>query len=337
MYDQELPCLPMASRREIVEHFWGIGADANVRKKLFDDDSYFEYFEQQCRIARQHDHPENRVCTQSNIFDIVWQFKSGVDRETIKTNLSSKVDGIGENSSFAVNYAIDLTVRLWLMVHIGDVQRGITGQTALLWRGGSLKDCVAGHFQHQRILTDLVRFERVFNACNIDRVANVTIRWTPNLVDHLKFIEDGKKPILNIFHHAAFLNYHRESDFFPSGFIDETIRTLALLLPAHDSDSRKWFRKQQAKLPLDPGAVRCGQLKLEERQINHFNFWHDRLVILKQYFDDSKPRTIKQWYYDDRHRVSWFWVAILLVVCTLLFGFIQCVEGGWQIWKAYHP
>jgi hypothetical protein len=96
------------------------------------------------------------------------------------------------------------------MVHTGDMQREVTGQTALLWREGSLKDCVAARFRHQRILTDLVKFEKVFNARNIERIADVTIRWTPNLVDHLKFVEDGKKPVLNIFHHAAFLNYHRE-------------------------------------------------------------------------------------------------------------------------------
>jgi hypothetical protein len=30
-------------------------------------------------------------------------------------------------------------------------------------------------------------------------------------------------------------------------------------------------------------------------------------------------------------------VAIVLVVCTVLFGIIQCIEGGWQIFKAYHP
>ncbi|KAH7310192.1 hypothetical protein BKA65DRAFT_414092 [Rhexocercosporidium sp. MPI-PUGE-AT-0058] len=236
-----------------------------------------------------------------------------------------------------ISNAIDMTVSLWLMVHVGIVQRGVTGQTALLWREGCLKDCVAAHFQYQRVLTDRVKFERVFNARNIDRIAGVSIRWTPNLVDHLKFIEDGKKPVLHVFHHAAFLNYHQDGEFFPPGFIDETLRTLKLLLPTHDRDSRKWFRKQHTKLRLDVNAMNCGQLKLEDRQIDHFDFWHDRLIVLKQFFDDSSPRTIKQWWFDDRKRVQWFWVAILLVVLTLFFGFIQCIEGGWQIWKSYHP
>jgi len=96
------------------------------------------------------------------------------------------------------------------MVHMGKVRRGVTGQTALTWREGGLKEVLRNHFQHQVILTDSVKFERVFNARNIDRIADVTIQWTPNLVDHLRFIEDGKKPVLNIFHCATFLKYHEE-------------------------------------------------------------------------------------------------------------------------------
>jgi hypothetical protein len=88
---------------------------------------------------------------------------------------------------------------------------------------------------------------------------------------------------------------------------------------------------------LDPRAISCGQLKLEDRQIEHFKFWHDRLVILKQYFDDSEPRSIRQWWFDDRKRVQWFWVAFALVIFSVIFGVVQCVEGAWQIWKAYYP
>ena len=124
---------------------------------------------------------------------------------------------------------------------------------------------------------------------------------------------------------------------YPPLFIIETLSTLALLLPTHDKSTRKWFRKQLAKYQLDANLIEIGQLNLHERQIVHFKYWHDRLIVLKQYFDESKPRTFKQWWYDDRKRVQWFWVAIVLVVSTLLFGVVQSIEGGWQVWKAYHP
>jgi len=60
-------------------------------------------------------------------------------------------------------------------------------------------------------------------------------------------------------------------------------------------------------------------------------------VVLKQYFDEAKPRTIKQWWWDDRKRVQWFWAAVLLVGCSVVFGVVQCVEGAWQVWLGYHP
>lgn len=168
-------------------------------------EAYLEYLKTQFRLAHPHDHPESRICTQQNICGIVRRLKAGEDRETIKVDLSLKTSITDDGPLYN---AIDLTVSLWLMVHVENVQHGVTGQTAFSWREGCLKDCVATHFQQQRVLTDLVKFEKVFNARNIERIAGVIIRWTPNLIDHLKFIEDGKRPVLNIFHHSAFLNYH---------------------------------------------------------------------------------------------------------------------------------
>jgi hypothetical protein len=126
------------------------------------------------------------------------------------SNISLKVEGTKRNDEQLLCNAVDLAVRLWLMVHIGNVQRRVTRQTLLLWREGSLKVCVSEHFQHQRVLTGVVEFEKAFNARNVERIADVIIRWTPNLVDNLRLIEDGKKPVLNIFHHASFLDYHRD-------------------------------------------------------------------------------------------------------------------------------
>ena len=128
------------------------------------------------------------------------------------------------------------------------------------------------------------------------------------------------------------------STLLPAALIDETMRTLALLLPEHDSDVEIWFQQQTAKLqkrrklPLDPLARECGQLKVEERQIDNFEYWHDRLVILKQVFDEAEPNTIRQWWNDRRKRVQWytFWIAALVLGLTILFGLIQSVEGALQ-------
>lgn len=78
---------------------------------------------------------------------------------------------------------------------------------------------------------------------------------------------------------------------------------------------------------------------MEERQIERFRYWRDRLVILKQACDDATPRTISQWWHDRRNGVQWytFWVAILVLILTTLLGLVQCVESALQVYKAFVP
>jgi len=135
----------------------------------------------------------------------------------------------------------------------------------------------------------------------------------------------------------------RNSDILPPDLINETLSTLSLLLPELDKDVERWFERQQAnaqkrgKLPLDPLARGCGQLKLQSRRIENFKYWHDRLVILKQVFDEAEPSSIKQWWCDRRRRVQWytFWVAALVLALTVVFGIIQSVEGAFQVYLTY--
>lgn len=82
----------------------------------------------------------------------------------------------------------------------------------------------------------------------------------------------------------------------------------------------------------------CGHLKTDDRQIEKFLHWHDRLVVLKQLFDEATPRTLSQWWYDRRNGVQWytFWVAILVLASTLIFGLIQCITGIMQVYAAFN-
>jgi hypothetical protein len=46
---------------------------------------------------------------------------------------------------------------------------------------------------------------------------------------------------------------------------------------------------------------------------------------------------MSQWWYDRRNGVQWwtFWIALLVLGLTILFGLSQCIEGGWQVRLAY--
>jgi hypothetical protein len=120
--------------------------------------------------------------------------------------------------------------------------------------------------------------------------------------------------------------------------IEETLRTFALLIPSNDKAVQKWFSKQQKNQHLDEFAGKCGHLPTRGRDIKKFKIWRDQIIVLKQAFDDAEPRTVRQWWYDDRKKVQWytFWVAALVLLLTVVFGVIQSVTAMLQTWKSFH-
>lgn len=124
----------------------------------------------------------------------------------------------------------------------------------------------------------------------------------------------------------------------PEGLIAETLQTMSLLFPLHDKATQRWLRKHTSTGRVDRALSTCGPLRLDDRQIEKFKYWHDRLIILKQAFDQSRPSTISQWWHDRRNGVQWytFWVAILVLFLTILFGLVQSIEGALQVYKAFH-
>ena len=126
--------------------------------------------------------------------------------------------------------------------------------------------------------------------------------------------------------------------------MEETLRTLSLLLPSGDKKTLRWFRREQKRCVVDElidgTVIKCHPLTTKNRQIGNFVFWHDRLVMLKQAFDEADPKTVRQWWSDRRKPVQWlnFWFAVALVVgLTIFFGLVQRIEGAIQVYKAYHP
>jgi hypothetical protein len=114
--------------------------------------------------------------------------------------------------------------------------------------------------------------------------------------------------------------------------VEETLRTLALIFPQADRGTQKWHNKQDEPEDLDRKVLKCGSA---HRQIDEYNYWHDRIVILKEAFDESRPLSIRQWWNDRRDVAQWYtiWVVISL---TVFFGLVQSIEGALQVYKAYH-
>jgi hypothetical protein len=101
--------------------------------------------------------------------------------------------------------------------------------------------------------------------------------------------------------------------------VEETTRTLALLLPETADKTKEFFemqrkgeKKKKDNRVLDLLATKCGTLKTPDRRIQKFEFWQERLEILKQVFNDEEPANIIYWLRDRRKKVQWctFWVAL---------------------------
>jgi hypothetical protein len=124
----------------------------------------------------------------------------------------------------------------------------------------------------------------------------------------------------------------------PSAFIEETLQTLQLLFPKDDLDTKKWFAKlnKTARPPLDRNVVKIGTLCAEAKDFEKFHFWYDRLVTLKQVYNEARSEIISQWWHDRLHPSEWYAVctAVLVIVLTCVFGLAQCVLAAMQVYPA---
>ncbi|KAK4043317.1 hypothetical protein C8A01DRAFT_43801 [Parachaetomium inaequale] len=234
----------------------------------------------------------------------------------------------------ACERSINLAVRLLVMMRFGVTKYQVSPRRCLQWQQGSLRDFVHGLFNEPpKLSCEQVRLPKTFDGWSIANVAGIEVAFTDNLADHLLLVDDDTR--LLVFHHASFLEYHRSpTSIFPDGLVDETLRTLALLFP--QAHLRATHRDTEHTV-IDPRLALCGTPQGEDRQIERFHFWRDRLVILKQAYDDATPKTLGQWWHDRRNGVQWytFWVAILVLMITTFLSVVQAVEGALQVYKAY--
>ncbi|KAI9772501.1 MAG: hypothetical protein M1840_000706 [Geoglossum simile] len=323
---------------ELLTQLWSCDVPSKLNNQELDPEAYFAYHRKQCSHALHDGGRHIYTRTHRDILEIAEDLEGGLSRETIRERLSLKLaDPKPANENELLDSSVDLTARLVSMMDIGVLQYGFSGRRELVWNKGTLRDFVNGYFNVAITLGQDVKLENMFNARNLGRIAGIEIVWTDNLADHLRMIDDEDKKVA-IFHHALFLKY-QQSSLFPLGLMEETLRTLALLFPQSDKGTAKWFSNLPYSLHIDSQVVKCGHLKAHDRQIENFKFWHDRLVILKQVFDESRPATFSQWWCDRRNGVQWytFWVAILVLFLTIFFGVVQSIEGALQVYKAYRP
>ncbi|ROW00376.1 hypothetical protein VMCG_07260 [Cytospora schulzeri] len=338
LLDTSLASSGSPARKGIADLFWGKtpkqrfnGPDTNL-------DSFWNYYIRECTYALHDSGRHIALRTHQDVVEVAAQLDAGLTREGIKDKVRMMLTASHDNEDELLENSIDLVSGVLLMMDCGTSSYGFSGRTEMIWRQGSLREHLADYFGDPPVLGhDGVKLEKNFTARNLGRIAGLEIVWTDNLIDHLRMSDDDTK--VHIFHHASFLERQRQSpkSLLPDGVPTETLETLALLLPTTDVETQKWFSKIPAATELDTRAIRCGKLRSDRRQIERFKIWRDRLVTLKQVFDEAQPKSMFQWWHDRRNGVQWytFWVAILVLVLTIFFGLIQSIEGALQVYTSF--
>jgi hypothetical protein len=125
---------------------------------------------------------------------------------------------------------------------------------------------------------------------------------------------------------------------YPDGFLSETERTLSLLFPPANFETSKRTRRIGEKNHVDiEAAIESSIASDEMLDLSNYPYWQERLCEVQKAYDDARPKTLKQWWFDRRNRFEWatFWTAVVVFILTMVFGLIASVTGILQVYAAF--
>lgn len=306
-------------------------------------ESFFTRYALLCKLAANKDREVEKI-THWHLIEIIALLK---DRGSTREEVAAIVmqDPVIADSESLARTLVDLAAGLWLMLSISNYPGDISYDEPIFWTDhqklteerSELNDGLINYtFSHHYNSTDLVKLPQAFTAAHLEQIGGIKVIWTSNLADHLLLKDDDTK--LMLFHQVSILQLQQKSPtiLLPKDLVDETIRSISLLIPPVLGEPNPWFQQQRKKNLIDAQAGVCNRLNSSQRQIENFVYWRDRLVLLKRTFDDAEPRNISQLWWDDRKKTQWFtfWVAVLVFFMTLFFGVVQSVAGIVQAWAS---
>jgi hypothetical protein len=221
---RELPT-SLRMKSQLLSKLWNTEVSENaIDTGAVDADAYLDYYIQQCDIylieQKRWAVPAGReffMTTHQDITVVAKKVVSGhKDRRdimkemkmTLHSTSQHPVDGgslKGGQCDEILGTAIDWAARLVTMLEIGRLQFACQSHEPLTWEQLSLKDYIASVFEtvSGRLDTGHIRLEESFNVQSLQKLANLEIEWTNDLMSHLSLRNDDTKVL--IFHHVSFL------------------------------------------------------------------------------------------------------------------------------------
>lgn len=251
---------------------------------------------------------------------------------TKKALVEDMKKGYLNTSETAIARSIELAVRLWLGINVRS--KGLSVGPAnprdrrIDWRDDqSLDEMIAAQFSQgaSKAMFANIPFDESFTAVNLKNICRLHIRWTDNLIDHLKLEGPRGQRRLSIYRQKLCLVNHRkgpEPTIIPADVLDEAIRTFDLLFPFGDPKTEAFLEEEKVQFwtisPFEsPRAT----------ELDEFKYWRSNLAQLSSLFH-GPPETFIQTLLDTRN-VSQFatlWVAIFGVFfLTIIFGILSTV------------
>ena len=238
------------------------------------------------------------------------------------------------------------------MIHMDSPVGPMDQQTPLMWQANiSLQRAFKLWFPECRPPSreNTHRVVRELTVVNLRRLHGVDVLWTPNLKDHLEYFHETRT--LRIFSHKICAQAHfkveeREmkqqkvtqrdlgqqeiKSMFPSGLLDETMRTLDILFPFGDDRTMEYLKNERQDFY---GLTTPRHSRYLPADLNEFDYWRDRSAVLYDLLEQP-PSTLVGMLYDYRRNpIRWwtFWLAVFFSILILVFGVAGLILGFKQL------
>ncbi|KAF2469345.1 uncharacterized protein BDR25DRAFT_371888 [Lindgomyces ingoldianus] len=191
----------------------------------------------------------------------------------------------------------------------------------------SLDDMFAAQFSHEASKTAPFNFpiDGSFTAINLKKICRLHIRWTDNLIDHLKLEGRPGQRSLSIYRQKIYLINHRrepETTRIQAEILNEAIHTLDLLFPIGDEKTEDFLEEENINF-----NTRDASELPRATELNDFKYWRNNLGQLLTLLN-GPPETVVQTLLDTRNitQFATLWVSIIgIFLLTILFGIITSV------------
>ena len=218
--DDAIPTLSIPLQHEIVRSLWPNIPLEMVQYEQGRQAAYFWYFRSELDAWRLSGSPV-AIHSYKDLLGLVRHLRSTKniprDSELVSEYFQqSRLHGAGNAQSVhhrdvSINNALDLAIRLWLMLYVGcDSAVLYPGRSRLVWgKSETLNDFVQKCFP-ARVLDTRPKNEEGpllvpagMNIHSLKRVGGFDIVWTDHLADHLLLNDD--LGTISLFHHASLL------------------------------------------------------------------------------------------------------------------------------------